>query len=157
MRPTQRLKRPPKGGKRGFAVSARSVPCSSGLKPARLSVDATAVAGLRIQDQSIQDAGVRSPRPCRRRRDIPSLSCLTGLEFVKVDDLISHQGLNKGSILDEESRSRHGGLYGVVTHFTGSLGRDGHSHRIETPAAWRRASYVSGAAQTHIRSLGGTQ
>jgi hypothetical protein len=41
----------------------------------------------------------------------------------------------RGSFLDEEDRSRHGGLYEVVTYFTGSPERAGHSHRIETLAA----------------------
>jgi hypothetical protein len=57
----------------------------------------------------------------------------------------------RGSFLDEEDRSRHGGLYGVVTYFTGSPECGGHCHRIETLAAWAphrlhtRARY--GAAQ----------
>jgi hypothetical protein len=65
----------------------------------------------------------------------PLLSCLAGLVLVKVDDLDSHQALYKGSFLDEEDRSSHGGLYEVVTYFTGPAERAGLSHRIETSAS----------------------
>src|SRR5450759_3894273 len=101
------------------SLASRQVSYSC-LKPPCLSVDATAVAGVRIQDQSVHDASVRSAWRRGRRNEFPLLSCLAGLVLIKVDDLDSHQGLYKGgSFLDEEDRSGHGGLYGVVTYFTG--------------------------------------
>jgi len=65
------------------------------LKPARLSVDATAVARVGIQDQPVHDTRVRSGRRRARRNEFPLLSRLAGLVLVKVDDLGSHQGLYK--------------------------------------------------------------
>jgi hypothetical protein len=66
--------------------------------------------------------------------EFPLLSCLAGLVLVKVDDFGSHQALYKGSFQDEEDKSGHGGLYDVVTYFTGPEERAELSHRIETSA-----------------------
>jgi hypothetical protein len=98
-------------------------------------------------NQSVQNKSVRSVRARRHRNELSLLGCLSGLVLVKVDDLTSHQDLYMRSLVNDADRSRHGGLFGVVTYFTGSPEHDGYSYRTETLAACGSYDRISGAVR----------
>jgi hypothetical protein len=108
----------------------------SWLEPPCLSVDATAVAGIRIQDQSVHDASVRSARRLGRSDENPLLSCLAGLVLIKVDDRISHQGLYKGIIPGRRRQIRAWWPIWRSDLFHRIARARRHVRRIETLAAW---------------------
>ena len=86
-----------------------------------MSVDATAVAGVRIRDQSVHDASIGTARRHGRGDEFPLLSCLAGLVLVEVDDLNSHRGMYRGACLGLPTfEQRTGSCPRCARHRTGS-------------------------------------
>ena len=120
---------------------------SSQLEPPCLSVDATAVACIRIQDQSVHDASVGSARRHGRGDEFPLLSCLAGLVLIEVDDLNSHRGMYQGACLGLPTfEQRTGSCPRCARHRTGS-GMPTASHNAAVKSVPKMASARRGQAK----------
>jgi hypothetical protein len=106
------------------------------LQPPALPIGAAAIAGVRIQDQSVHDTSVGSARRHGRLDEFPLLSCLADLVLVKVDDWDSHQGLYKGIIPGRRRQIRAWWPIWSSDLFHRIARARRHAHRIETLAAW---------------------